>query len=214
MTALLIEKIRHSDIEDVADMLTDAFITNPAYSIIFKKENQRREGLRWLFKTSLMLNNHQQALTRVVKEKDTEEIIGTFTLIPPQGVKNGLSVYTKIGIPDFIAKFGLKSFIRMLGLDKCNKSSLTEAIKTSTYYYLSMVVVREAYRGMGIGSYAIKQAVQELIASHPACKVMGLTTQLPENVTFYSRLGFVVLNEGFIDFKGDRYYNYNLKLNV
>ena len=214
MKTLLIEKIRHSEIEEVAAMLTDAFITNPAYSIIFKKQNQRRDGLWWLFKTSLLLNNHQQALTHVMKEKDTGKIIGTYTLIPPQGVKNGLSIYSKIRIPDFIAKFGLKPFIRMLRLDKCNKSSLTEAIKTSTYYYLSMVVVREAYRGTGIGSYAIKQAVQELIASNPACNVLGLTTQLPENVTFYSRLGFVVLNEGFIDFKNDRYYNYNLKLNI
>ena len=214
MKTYLIEKIHHSEIDEVAEMLTDAFKTNPAYSIIFTNKNQSEEGLLWLFRASLMLNNHKQTLTRVIKEKGTKKIIGTFTLIPPQGVKNSISIYAKIGIPEFLSKFGLASFIRVLNLDHCNKSSLTKSIGTSEYYYLSMVVIREEYRGTGIGSYAIKHVIQELIASNPACNLIGLTTQLPENVTFYSRLGFDKLNEGYIDFKGDMYYNYNMKLNI
>ncbi|MCL1937389.1 MAG: GNAT family N-acetyltransferase [Candidatus Azobacteroides sp.] len=213
MKELLIEKIGHSEINEVAGILTDAFKTNPAYSIIFKNKNRSEEGLLWLFKASLTLNNYKQILTRVIKEKDTGKIIGTFTLIPP-GVKNGIAIYSKIGIPCFISKFGLKSFVRILGLDDCNKSSLTKSMETSEYYYLSMVVVRKEYRGMGIGSYAIQYIIQELISSNPVCGLIGLTTQLPENVTFYSRLGFEKLDEGFIDFKGDRYYNYNMKLNI
>ena len=212
MKTLLIEKIHHSEIDEVADIMTNAFETNPAYSIIFKEKNKQKAGLLWLFKASLILNNHKQTLTRVIKEKDTGKIIGTFTLIPPQGVKNGLFIYSKIGMPGFISKFGLKSFIRMLKLDKCNKSSLTESIKTSDYYYLSMVVIRQEYRGKGIGSYAIQYTINELISSNPTCNLIGLTTQLPENVTFYSRLGFVKLNEEFIIFKRDRYYSYNMKL--
>ena len=214
MNTIIIKKTHPSDIHTVADMLTDAFMTNPAYSIIFKNKNQEKEGLRWVFKTSLILNNHKQTLTRVIKEKDTGNIIGTFTLIPPQGVKNGIFIYLKIGIPGFISKFGLKTFMRMLGLDHCNKSALKESIKASEYYYLSMVVVQEEYRGRGIGTYAIKYVIQELIASNLSCHLIGLTTQLPENVTFYSRLGFDLLDEGFIEFEGDRYYNYNMKLTV
>ena len=214
MKALLIEKIHSSEINEVADILTDAFKTNPAYSIIFKNKNQQKEGLLWLFKTSLILNNHKQTLTSVIKEQDTGKIIGTYTLIPPEGVKNRISIYSKIGILGFISKFGLKSLIRMLGLDSCNKLSLTQSIKNSEYYYLSMVVIREEYRGAGIGSYSIKYAIRELISSHPTCKLIGLTTQLPENVTFYSKLGFDKLDEGYINFKGDRYYNYNMKRNI
>ena len=214
MKALLIEKILSSEINEVADILTDAFITNPAYSIIFKRKNRQREGLLWLFKASLIINNHKQTLTSVIKEKDTGKIIGTFTLIPPQGEKKGISVYSKIGILGFISKFGLKSLIRMLGLESCNELTLTKSIKTSEYYYLSMVVIREECRGTGVGSYAIKYAIQELISLNPASNLIGLTTQLPENVTFYSRLGFDKLDEGYINFKGDRYYNYNMKLNI
>ena len=210
----LIEKIRNSEIDKVADIMTNAFKTNPAYSIIFKNKNQAEKGLLWLFKASLILNNHKQNLTSVVKEKDTGKIIGTFTLIPPQGVKSGIFIYSKIGILGFVSKFGLKTFIRMLDLDKFNKSSLTKSMGTVDYYYLSMVVIQEEYRGVGIGSYAIKYAIRELISSNPACNLIGLTTQLPENVTFYSRLGFDKLDEGYIDFKGDRYYNYNMKFNI
>lgn len=214
MKNILIQKIQNSEIGEVADILTDAFETNPAYSIVFKKINQRREGLLWLFKTSLILNNHRQILTHVIKEKDTGKIIGTFTLIPPQGVKTSIPIYLKIGILDFIKKFGIKAMIRMISLDNLNKLTLAKSIKSSGYHYLSMVVIQKEYRGKGIGSFAIKQAVEELVFSNPGCHLLGLTTQLPENVIFYSRLGFCQLDEGYIDFKGDRYYNYNMKLNV
>ena len=214
MNAFLIEKIQYSEIEEVAGILTDAFFTNPAYSIVFKKKNQQKEGLYWLFKTSLILDNYREILTRIIKEKDTGKIIGTFTLIPPQGVKKEIAVYSKIGIVGFIAKFGVNTFFRMLRLDDCNKLTLKKSMKTSAYYYLSMVVIQEEYRGKGIGSYAIKYAIRELIASNPSCNIIGLTTQLPENTAFYSKIGFILLDEGFIDFKGDKYYNYNMKLTL
>ena len=102
----------------------------------------------------------------------------------------------------------------MLGLDNCNKLALKESIKSFEYYYLSMVAIRDECRGSGIGSYAIKYAIRELISSNPACNLIGLTTQLPENVTFYTRLGFDKLDEGYVNFKGDRYYNYNMKLHI
>jgi predicted GNAT family N-acyltransferase len=211
---LKIEKIQNSEMDEVANMLTDAFKTNPAYSMIFKKKNQLEDGLSWLFKTALFINNQKQAVTSVVKEKDTGKIIGTFTLIPPQGVKKSIAVYSKIGIPGFILKFGINAFVRLLGLDRCNKKTLTEAMRTSEFYYLSMVVTGKEYRGTGIGSCALKQAVQELVSSRPVCSLIGLTTQLPENVRFYSRLGFNKLDEGYVDFRRDSYYNYNMQLNL
>ncbi len=211
MREVVIEKIHILEIEEVAEILTDAFKTNPAYSIIFKKKEQQKEGLFWLFRTSLILNNYKQHLTRVIKEKGTGEIIGTYTLIPPQGVKNGIFVYSKIGMLGFILKFGFKPLNRMLCLNDLNKLALSKSINTFDFYYLSMVVIRKEYRSTGIGSYAIKYAIQEVIRSNSTCKLIGLTTQLPENVTFYSRLGFEKIDEGYINFKEDRYYNYNLK---
>jgi GNAT superfamily N-acetyltransferase len=209
---LIINKIQKSEIREVANILTDAFKTNPAYSIIFQKENQREDGLLWLFKTNLLILNRKQALTNVIKEKTTGEIIGTFTVVPPQGIERNLSVYSKIGIPHFISKFGIKPLVRMLSLDAYNKKLLNESMKISEYHYLHMVVVKEAYRGLGIGSFALRRAVRELMTSATTCRLLGLTTQLPENTVFYSRLGFDKLDEGYADFKGNRYYNCNMKL--
>jgi predicted GNAT family N-acyltransferase len=214
MNNILVDKIQNTDIENVANILTEAFETNPAYALIFKNEDLRKDGLFWVFKTSLILNNRKQLLTRVIREKNTGKIIGTFTLIPPKGVKNNIFIYSKIGLLHFISKYGIKPLIRMLSLDNCNKSSLANSIKASEYYYLSMVVIQKEYRGTGIGSYVITQAIKELASSNPICNLMGLTTQLPENVIFYSRLGFEKLDEGYINFKGDKYYNYNMKLNI
>jgi predicted GNAT family N-acyltransferase len=214
MNEFIIEKIQHSEFDEVADILTDAFITNPVYSIIFKKKYQQKESLRWLFKTNLFILNRKQSLTNVVKEKDTGQIIGTFTLIPPQGVKTTAFTYLQTGIPGFILKFGINALFRMFSLDGINKKTLKKSMKTSEYYYLSMVVIKEEYRGKGIGFCAVRYAIQELVSSKPACNLLGLTTQLPENAIFYSLLGFIVLDEGYINFKGNKYYNYNMKLNL
>jgi len=214
MKEIIIEEMRSSEIDEVAEILTDAFETNSAYSLIFKKDAQLKEGLYWLFKTSLVLNNCKRTLTYVMKEKETGKIVGAYSIVPPRGVKTGISIYFKIGLPGFISKFGMDSFIRMLGLNSANKMTLAQSIGVPEYYYLSMVVIRKEYRGTGIGSQAVKKTIQKLAASKPICNVMGLTTQLPENVTFYTRLGFEKLNEGYVYYKGDKYYNYNLKLNI
>jgi predicted GNAT family N-acyltransferase len=73
-----------------------------------------------------------------------------------------------------------------------------------------MVVVKKEYRGLGVGSYAINSCLNEL-SSTKNCHQIGLTTQLPENVTFYSRLGFEKIDEGEVCFKKSRYYNYNMR---
>ncbi|HCO68935.1 MAG TPA: N-acetyltransferase [Dysgonomonas sp.] len=212
MDNYIVEPLQHSEIEETASLLVDAFETNPAYSAIFKNKARVRDGLLWVFRTNLIINNYDQPLTKIIKEKETGEIIGTFTLVPPKGVKRNLSVYQKIGIPRFLAQFGLNTFVRMLRLDSINHKILNDSLKNSEYYYLSMVALKEEYRGRGIGSSALKYTLSELIKSNPDCRLMGLTTQLSENVTFYSRMGFETLDEGYITFKESKYYNYNMKL--
>ncbi|MFV0420056.1 MAG: GNAT family N-acetyltransferase [Dysgonomonas sp.] len=207
----IIEQLQSSDIDKVATILTNAFHTNPAYSAIFKNKSRLKEGLFWLFKASLIMNNQKQTLTRIVKEKHSKEIVGTFTLIPPEGVKNSVSIYSKIRIGSFIVQFGLSTLFRMLSLESKNKELLAKAIKNAEHYYLSMVVVKEEYRGYGIGSFMIKHVIDNLLCSKPACNLIGLTTQLPENVIFYSRLGFRKINDENVTFRESEYYNCNMK---
>ncbi|MDR2652329.1 MAG: GNAT family N-acetyltransferase [Prevotellaceae bacterium] len=156
------------EINDAFDILTDAFETNPAYSSIFNQKNLR-EGLIRLFGISLFLLNRRQILTKVVKEKDSGKIVGTFTLVPPGGVKRTFDDYLKTGLPGFICRFGLSVFCRMFGMEKYNKKILTEAIKSKKYYYLSMVVVKEKYRRKGIGSFAIRSCLSELSETKRNC---------------------------------------------
>jgi ribosomal protein S18 acetylase RimI-like enzyme len=77
-----------------------------------------------------------------------------------------------------------------------------------------MVVVNAAYRRKGIGSFAVNSCLDEVCATENHCHLLGLTTQLPENVSFYSRLGFEVINEGEVVFEKNRYYNWNMKCTV
>ncbi|MDR1600942.1 MAG: hypothetical protein LBS42_00740, partial [Tannerella sp.] len=119
-----IEKIQMREINEVANILTDAFETHPAYSSIFNQTNLR-EGLIRLFGTSLFLLNRHQILTELVKEKDSCKIVGTFTLIPPDGVKGTFSDYLQAGLPEFIYRFGLPVLFRMLSMERFNKKVLT-----------------------------------------------------------------------------------------
>lgn len=210
-TYITIEKMQLSEIDEVAAILTDAFKTNPAYSIIFNETDNPAEGLMWLFKTNLFLLNRKQQLTHVVREKDSGKIVGTYSLIPPEGAGTPFSAYFHIGIPRFISDFGFSTLRKMMSMDDLNKETLKESIKTNGYYYLSIVVIKEEYRGMGVGSYAIRNCLESLSLIERDCNIVGLTTQLPENVSFYSKLGFEKIGEGEISFKNDKYYNYNMK---
>lgn len=209
-----IEKLQKEEYEKAATLLTDAFESNAAYALIFKDSEKLRDGLFWLFKTNLFLINRRMSVTKVVKKKKSDEIIGIFSLLPPGGVKSKLRAYLQVGLPQFILKFGFRTLYRMLEMDSHNKELLNKAIRITDYYYLSMVVVSEECRGTGIGSFMITSCLEELRATKKQCHTLGLTTQLPENVTFYTRLGFQKLDEGEVQFKQDRYYNYNMKLDL
>ncbi len=209
-----IEKLQQSDIEIVAALLADTFETNPAYALIFKKKDTLWDGLYWLFKTNLILINKRGTVTSVAKEKATGNIIGVYSLLPPGGVKSAFSDYWHIDLPQFIVKFGFGTLQKMLGMDSYNKQLLNEAIHTNEYYYLSMVAIKQEYRGEGIGSFMIRNCIDELKSRERKCHLVGLTTQLPENVTFYAKLGFQKLNEGEVQFKENRYFNYNIKYDL
>jgi N-acetylglutamate synthase-like GNAT family acetyltransferase len=76
-----------------------------------------------------------------------------------------------------------------------------------------MVAVKEKYQGTSIGSYMIANCLNELRSNTKrSSHIVGLTTQLPQNETFYTRLGFKTIEEGNVQFKQECYYNYNMKL--
>ena len=209
-----IDNLKESEYEEAATILVDAFESNLAYASIFVNKDRLRDGLFWLFKTNLFLINRRQSVTKVVRMKNSMEIIGVFSLLPPNGIKSELRDYLKIGIPRFIMNFGFSTLRTMLKMDALNKQLLTNAIGANEYYYLSMVAVKANHQGSGIGSYMIDNCLQKLRSINRICHTVGLTTQLPENVTFYTRLGFQKLDEGEIQLKKGCYYNYNMKLNL
>ena len=193
-----IDRLKESEYDEVANILVDAFETNLAYSSIFLNKDKLRDGLFWLFKANLVLINKRLSITKVVRMKNSSEIIGVYSLLPPNRKKFKLRDYFKIGLPRFILNFGLSTLLTMLKMDSFNKRLLTDAIGTKEYYYLSMVAVKANYQGLGFGSYMIDACLQNLRFIDRKCNIVGLTTQLPENVTFYTRLGFQKLNEGEI----------------
>jgi ribosomal protein S18 acetylase RimI-like enzyme len=208
---IIITEMPTSEIDNVAILLTNAFENNPAYSLIFNKTDKLHEGLLWLFKTNLFLINRRQTVTKIIREKESNKITGTFSLIPPKRIKNRLSDYFHVGLFRFIQQFGFSTLLKMLRMNSFNKNTLKKSIKAEKYYYLSMVAISEEYRGKGTGSFAVKKCLDELSEMENECRLVGLTTQLSENVAFYSRSGFEKIDEGYVSFKKHRYFNWNMK---
>ncbi len=213
-THLEIEKLSLKDYEIVASLLTDVFETNPAYALLFDRKKQLREGLFWVFKTNLFLLNREKTVTRIVRNTATGEILATYSMLPPSGIHTHLTDYLKIGLPRFLARFGIPVLRKIIAMDAYNKEQLETALETNDYYYLSMVAVQNTYQGKGIGSLMMKNCLDHLAATERNCNLVGLTTQLPENVTFYTRFGFEKVNEGTLYFQQNSYYNYNLRLQL
>lgn len=209
-----IEKLDAKDLEIVAQMLADTFTTNPAYASIFSNKGKLWNGLLWLFRTNLFLLNKRASVTSLLRDTSSKEIIGVYSLLPPEGVQFTIADYLQVGIPQFIFKFGFRPLVRMLELDSLNKKQLKDVIGVHKYYYISMVAIRKSYRGTGLGSMMLKDCLDKLTKENRTCCVVGLTTQLPENVEFYSRLGFHLLDEKEIQFRESKYYNYNMRLDL
>lgn len=60
----------------------------------------------------------------------------------------------------------------------------------------------------------IDNCINELKVENRKFHVVGLRTQLLENVTFHTRLGFQKLDEEEVKYQQNSCYNYNMKLDL
>lgn len=209
-----IEKLQPQDVEESARLLTKTFSPNPVYKQIFRNPKHATSGLYHMFRAELMLQNDQTTFSKVVKSTKNNQIVGLCTLLPPKRPNNRLITYTKLKPVLIIRKFGLPPLWRMRKLDHANHAALDHAMKQKKYNYLAALAVSKELQGEGIGSFLLHDCLDNFSKQKTGSNTIALTTQLPENVTFYQKAGFKKIEESTVTAGNMSYYNYCMKIKL
>ena len=95
------------------------------------------------------------------------------------------------------ARLGCGGVCRLFEVTREISRHLEQALGDRPCWYLNNMVVREHLRGKGIGSQLLREQLPAVARMEPLYSV-ALSTQRPENVTFYERLGFRPVLDGII----------------
>lgn len=176
-----------------ADLLTDAFFDNPAHTFIFPDPAGRQERLRWLMYANL---GGQFAVGRSVAEKSGDAILAMAFWHAPGAPKTSLFQLARFGFLAMPFRYGWPAFERMTRSVAELEARRASALGGRESWYLNNMVVARAQRGKGIGTRMLRRQLADVV--DPSGFPASLTTQKPENVSFYRRLGFEVGDEGWI----------------
>lgn len=179
------------DREAAADLLTEVFFDNPGHTFIYPDVASRREQLRWLMHTNL---GAQLAVGRSFAEKDARGDIAAMGFWHAPGTpKATREQLAQFGFFDMAARHGQAAFLRMVQSVEELEKRRAESLDGRQSWFLNNMVVRPAYQGTGVGTRLLRQQLEQVVA--PSGYPASLTTQKPQNVSFYQRLGFRVTDD-------------------
>jgi ribosomal protein S18 acetylase RimI-like enzyme len=213
---LEIRELRREDEDRAACLLADAFMSNPAYTYIFKDTkdcSKRQESFVFFFRMRLALVRDMGGLSLGLFENG--ECMATLTLgnissqdpSPLVLIRNGLLIW-----PFMI---GWNPVFRAMQIGE----SLTKASRMAhgtSDWEIMMVATSPLRQGRGIGSQLLTAALDRIRLEQRGAKALvGLTTQKDRNVKFYKKAGFTVSGENDM-FKGtpDGFHTWIMKLEL
>ena len=169
-------------------LLAEAFFTNPAHTYICPDPSRRRDQLEWLLGGNLRLQDLRASFC--LTDGAVVDAMGFWTTstAPQIGtlrkIRAGL-----LAAPRRLGWAGVRRLFEVTGeIDR----HLAQALGGDRpYWYLNNMVVREHLRGTGIGTRLLRRQLALVAETEPSYAI-ALSTQRPENVTFYQRLGFHV----------------------
>lgn len=194
MRALPVRAIDDALLPSAAELVADAFHHNPAHVYLLPDPATRRAKLVWLLGGNLRLQRGRWR-SFCLAEGAAVRAMGFWTRSTDPAP--GLLPQIREGILAAPWRMGWSGLRRLgevtAGIDR----HLEEALGERPYWYLNNMVVDASLRGSGIGTTLLREQLRLLREADPGAR-FALSTQRPENVTFYGRLGFSVLREGRI----------------
>ena len=180
--------------DPAAELLAHAFFTNPAHAYICPDPARRTAQLRWLLGGNLRLQPDLTASFCVARDSIVDAM-GFWT--PPGAAEIGFMAKVKAGILAAPVRLGAGGTRRLLEVTSEIDRQRDRLLADGPFWYLNNMAVREELRGTGIGTNLLREQLAGLTETAPAAPA-ALTTQRPENVTFYRRLGFEIASEDIV----------------
>ena len=119
-------------------------------------------------------------------------IVGTATLRPPGSVHGSLRDLLLAGLPRFVLRRGLRPIRRDQALSRAFEAVDAEIAGERPHGYLHMMAVAPGLQGRGLGSALLGHALSQ--TTHESALSVTLQTQKPENLAFYARAGFELVD--------------------
>jgi ribosomal protein S18 acetylase RimI-like enzyme len=185
MSNVEIRELSDGETLTAARVLGRGMRDNPMHIQVFGPDaNRREEALSLMFAPVL---RQQVRKGIVLAGLISGELVGVLGMVPPKCCQ--LTIPEKITIlPALLRGSGLKSTLRVL---EWTGDWSRNDCKT-THWHLGPVAIDRHLQGQGVGSTLLNEFCQRIDNYRSAAY---LETDKEENVTFYKRFGFEVVNE-------------------
>jgi GNAT superfamily N-acetyltransferase len=212
-----LETLQAGGVEEAAGLAAAALVHSPAYAYIFEAldESARLKALTWLFEVNIRLRLDSGAARCAYAQRagGRAEMVCFFMMLPPNSEEIGTWAMVANGILSFPFRFGFQAFWRLLEVkarhDRLDRTFLeARSNPLGTFCRLERMAVHPSWQGKGVGSRILGDAIAEAASQGYGVK---LSTQEPRNVTFYSRLGFTLVEQQpYLAVFGQAHTNYEM----
>lgn len=175
-------------LREAAEAAADAFSSSPVYVMIAGENLDRvKDLLTFMFYRNFWLRLGTRCNRAMLQDG---RLIAFFMLVPPEVPDVGLFQMIMAGIlrmPLIFGKDVVDRLLKTMAFFDEEDAKLRATYPDVELCHLERVCVLPAFQGKGVGSKALRAALDETDAKGQG---VFLATQLDRNVTFYSRLGF------------------------
>jgi len=157
-----------------AELLAQAFFTNPAHIYICPDKAARIAQLEWLLGGNLRLQPDLSAIS-CIAQGSVVDAMGFWTR--PRSPEIGIKSKIRAGILAAPFHLGLRGVRRLLEVTSEIDRHRDQALVGQSYWYLNNMAVREKHRGQGIGGKMLSEQLYALAERDPKA-VAGLAQEL------------------------------------
>jgi GNAT superfamily N-acetyltransferase len=174
-----------------AAILADAMDDDPAYRYLMPNAATRTQGLSDYFARSLRTYLPHRCTYMAL---DTGDTSGTVTLRPPGGLEISTLTMIRRGLLPFAATRGIAAVRRLFTLKEAYDGIEARLSGGEPHWYVHMMAIDPRKQGRGLGGALLASALAATADARGPRYPVLLTTHKEQNVTFYRRAGFEVVD--------------------
>ena len=183
--------IKITDLDKAVACLKDAFKNDPVWNAVFADDPNKDEALSAFYSCPILYG-----LKYGKVYADSENINGVAVWLPKKYANMGFWGMLRSGALKFGTKMDQTTMKKMSFISKQLGKNRKKLMGNSHYYYLMIIGVHSDFQGKGIGSKLLDAIKED--CRNEYCQLF-LETETEENVNFYTKNGFQLLNQLSLD---------------